>query len=77
MLQHHSRSEAYGSYPDEQKRVRLCQQRGQIVLDAQHLAHVLSHLRGVLVHTLDNLLPRPLGDLLQGDYQVLHLDLQV
>lgn len=65
------------SYPDEKERVGLGQQRGQIVLDAQRLAHVLSHPGAVLVHTLEQLLPLLLGDVPQGENQVLHLQLQV
>lgn len=66
-----------GSYPDEQEGVRLCQQRGQIVLDAQRLAHVLLHLGAVFMHSLYDLLSLPPGDVPQIDHQPPHLDLQV
>lgn len=65
------------SYPDEQEGVRLCQQRGQVVLDAERLAHVLPHLGAVLLNPLYHLLSLVFGDVPQSDHQVLHLDLQV
>lgn len=66
-----------GSYPDEQKGVRLCQQRGQIVLDAQRLAHVLPHLGAVFMYSLCDLLSLPPGDVPQINHQPPHLHLQV
>lgn len=65
------------SYPDEQEGVCLCQQRGQVVLDAHRLVQVFPHLRTVLMHTRSDLLSLPLSDLPQGYHQLLHLDLQV
>lgn len=70
-------SQQTGSYPDEQEGVCLCQQRGQIVLDAQRLAHVLPHLGAVFVHSLYDLLSLPPGDVPHIDHQPPHLDLQV
>lgn len=66
-----------GSDPDEEEGVRLGQQRGQVVLDAERLAHVLPHPAAVLLHPLQPLLPLHAGDVPQGQNQLLDLQLQL